>query len=123
MRVPRFLPFVILALGLPAATPAEAKSHSGRERNALITSVDRKGAILTVEIEAESRPRSFEWNETTRFVQNGRFTGPEALKAGATVLIRYHAPFFGNPFVSNVTLLERPRSFPKTTKRKTKTTP
>ena len=103
----------LLVSGLLLATPAEGKSPSGRERDALITAVDRNSAMLTVQIEDESR--SFEWNKRTEFVQHGRFIGSEALKPGGAVRIRYHAPFFGKSFVCKVTLRDRTCSSSTTT--------
>lgn len=101
----RVFPLALLAAWLVSASPAQAMPRSGREADGLIRSVDRKGAMVTVEIRKEARLRSFEWNRTTEFFQHGKFAGPETLKARAPVRIRYHAPFFGNSFVTKVTLL------------------
>lgn len=124
MHAGRILPFALVVAGLLCPTTTEAMSPLSRERDAVVTSIDRNNTILTVQIKEESRPRSFEWNDDTWFVQHGRFTGSTALKPGAAVRIRYRAPFFGKPFVSKVTLLDCPRCSTRTTKqRPTKTTP
>lgn len=99
--------FALLISGLLLAGQAEGKSPPGQERDAWITSIDRRGATLTVQIEQESQSRDFEWNKETQFVQHGRFASPEILRPGAAVRIRYHAPFFGKSFVCKVTLLHR----------------
>lgn len=95
----------LLAAWLVSASAAQAMPPTGREADGLIRSIDLKGAMLTIEIQKQSRLRRFEWNRTTEFIQHGRFADPKVLKAGASVHIRYHAPFFGNPFVTKVTLL------------------
>ena len=115
MRMQRVFPFLALvACSLLSVATAEGKSPSSREAEGLVRSVDRKSAMATVQIEGKSRLRSFEWNQRTRFVHHGKFTGPEVLTAGAAVRIRYRVPFFGKPFLSKVTLLERVRSSTET---------
>lgn len=119
IHMQRVFPFLALfACWLLSVAPAEAMPPSGREADGLIRSIDQKSAIFTVEIREESRLRSFEWNRRTRFVHCGKFTGPEILKGGAAVRIRYRVPFFGKPFVSKVTLLERSRSATATPRQK-----
>ena len=112
--VQRVFPLLALvACSLLSIATAEANSPSSREADALVQSVDRKSTIATIQIEGDSRLRSFEWNQRTRFVHHGKFTGSEVLAAGAAVRIRYRVPFFGKPFLSKVTSLERVRSSTK----------
>ena len=114
-RIQRVFPVLALvACWLLSVAPAEAKSPSSREADGLVQSDDRKSAMATVRIEGEARLRSFEWNRRTRFVPHGKFTGPEVLTAGDAVRIRYRVPFFGKPFLSKVTVLERVRSSSET---------
>lgn len=110
----RSIALSLLASGLLLATPAAGKSPSGRERNALVMSIDRKSALLAVQVEEESRPRIFAWNNQTDFVQHGRFTGAEVVNPGAAVRIRYHVPFFGQAFVCKITILDRSGSLSTT---------
>ena len=115
MRMQRVFPFLALfACWLLSVATAEAMPPSSREADGLVRSVDRKSTVVTVRIQGESRLRSFEWNQRTRFVHHGKFTGPEVLAAGAAVRIRYRVPFFGKPFLSKVTLIERFRSSTET---------
>lgn len=61
--------------------------------------------MFTIKLEGEPRLRSFEWNRDTQFFQGYAFTSPRVLRAGDAVRIRYHAPFFGKPFVTKVAFL------------------
>ena len=122
MRMQRVFPFLaLIACWLLSVATAEARPPSSREADGLVRSVDRKSTMATVQIEGASRLRSFEWNQRTRFVYHGKFTGPEVLAAGAAVRIRYRVPLFGKPFLSKVTLLERFRSSTETATPPTKT--
>ena len=113
VRIRRILPLALLVGGLLSPKSAEAMPPLARDRDGVVISIDQSHTILTVQIEGESRPRSFEWNDQTWFFRHGKFTSPTVLKPGAAVRIRYRAPFFGKPFVSQVTLLNCPRCSPK----------
>jgi hypothetical protein len=77
----------------------------GRESNGVVQSVDRSNRTLTIKLEGESRPQTFEWNKDTRFLRDWKSTTSAALKAGVAVRIRYHSPIFGKPFVTKVIFL------------------
>lgn len=47
----------------------------------------------------------FVWNGLTSFFANSQSSDAAILKNGAHVEVIYHAPFFGKPLVTKVTLL------------------
>lgn len=97
---------ITVLLGIGFIADAAAIPPTGRRRTGTIEHVDSSTRQLTFRANREERPRVFIWNKRTRFVRNVNFVEPSALHAGARADVTYHSPFFGEPFVSRVVLLE-----------------
>lgn len=98
----------VAALALAAwmmSAPAEAMPPTGRHATGAVREVNRAVQTLTIANAGEPQPRVFRWVKRTRFIAGGSFTTAAAVPRGATVAYIYHTPFFGEPFVTRVTVL------------------
>lgn len=84
---------------------AQAMPPTGRHATGAVREINRAAQTLTIANAAEPQPRVFRWVKRTRFIAGGSFTTAAAVPRGATVAYIYHTPFFGEPFVTRVTVL------------------
>lgn len=47
-------------------------------------------------------PIVLDWTKNTRFIYKRELTNAVALKDGLSVVVYYHSPLFGKPFVTKV---------------------
>ncbi len=94
----RFLGAVfIVAAMLSVAGTSHALPPRGSHLEGVVTALDMKARRASLVTDA-GRAVSFTWNRRTRFVT------ASPLRKGARVAIVYHQPFFGEPFVSRVSV-------------------
>ena len=94
--------FVFLA---SFATPAAATTPQGHRITGTIQKVDASAREVEMLREDTRTPIAFLWNRGTTFVTGTGMADAAILKKGARVEVIRHAPFFGKPFVTKVTLL------------------
>ena len=87
------------------ATPAAARTPRGTRITGIIKKVDAPTQEVEMLREDKGTLIKFVWNRFTSFFANSQSSDAAILKKGARVEVIYHAPFFGKPLVTKVTLL------------------
>lgn len=85
---------------------AAAMPPTGRRRTGTIEHVDLQTQRLTFRADREDKAKAYVWNKRTRFVREISFVEASALRSGARADVTVHSPFFGEPFVSRVILMQ-----------------
>lgn len=112
MNTRNYLASLLLVIMTGIVTPASAIPRTGRYITGVIQKVDVPNQEVALLREDSGGVVSFIWNKRTDFIASGKFTDAAILKKGARVEVIRHAPFFGKPFVTKVTLL--PATNPQT---------
>jgi hypothetical protein len=114
MKIHSLQPVALAAL-LSFGLVADAAAHSptGRHCTGTIEKVDPSAQMITFRADREERAKTFVWNKRTQFVREIGFVESSALRKGARADVTYHAPFFGEPFVSRILLLEPAPTVPR----------
>jgi hypothetical protein len=88
--------------------PAAVFAHVPRTREAegIIRSIDQQKQTLVLDCGRERGPRRLAWKADTTFSRAGKSIPASSLKQGVTVLVYYHSPLLGKPFVSEVVCLQ-----------------
>ncbi len=108
--------FLILVFAFFAnfAMPASAITPQGRKITGTITKVDAVAREVEMVREDSGEPVMFTWNKHTSFLADGQFVDSTVLKKGARIEAIRHAPFFGKPFATKITLLTNNHTKTKT---------
>ncbi len=83
-------------------TSANALPTSGRRISGTILKVEPPGREAEMRRDDKGTVLTFSWNDRTTFIANATFTDAAMLRPGAHVIVTYHKPFFGKPFISRV---------------------
>jgi len=94
-----------IAILLSVAPPSFALSIRGRHLIGIIQKVNTEAREAELLPLGKAKPLRFTWDRQTRFVANQHFVDAAILTSGARVEVVYYQPFFGNPYVTKVTLL------------------
>lgn len=106
----------LITLGF--TTASQAMPPRTRQGDGVIQSVDPQTRSFEFASADKAVPRVLTWSRRTAFYANGDEVGPDALRAGQRVELRYGTPFFGPPYVSKVRVLSASaQSAPRKTKR------
>ncbi len=97
---------IAVLLGIGFVADAAAMPPTGRRHTGTIEHVDLQTHRLTFRADREATAKTFVWNKRTRFVREISFVEASALGKGARADVTVHSPFFGEPFVSRVILLQ-----------------
>ena len=97
---------LVALLSIAGVSDATARNPTGRRRTGTIENVDFQNRHLTFRADREDEAKTFVWNKRTRFVRESSFVEASALGKGARADVTVHSPFFGDPFVSRVHLLQ-----------------
>ncbi len=84
-----------------AAIPPTGRRHTGT-----IEYVDLQTQHLAFRADREEKAKTYIWNKRTRFVREISFVEASELRSGTRADVTVHSPFFGEPFVSRVILLQ-----------------
>lgn len=98
------IPLVIINLICPAP-PTLALSIRGRHVIGIIQKVDAQAREAELLPTGRAKPLRFTWDRQTQFVPGLQFVDPAMLRPGALVEITCYHPFFGDTYVTKVTLL------------------
>ena len=101
----RILFALVLAVIVSIPTPASARAPRGRPISGIVQKTNaatREAEIVRTDTGALLR---FVWISRTIFVANMQVADAAILELGAKVEVIYHQPFFGQPYVTKVTLL------------------
>ena len=89
----------LIASGL--ASSIQALPPMSREMSGVVQQITAK--TLTLLPAGESKPIVFAWDaKRTNFIRDSDFTNAGALRVGTRVIVRYHSPIFGPPYVTRV---------------------
>ncbi len=100
------IPLVIINLVCPAP-PTLALSIRGRHVTGIIQKVDAQAREAELLPPGKAKPLRFTWDRQTQFVPGLQFVDAAMLRPGALVEIICYHPFFGDTYVTKVTLLSR----------------
>ena len=92
-------------MGFGITTAAEAMSPRTRQREGRIQSVDRLARSFEFASADKAVPPVLTWSRRTNFYAHGQKVGPDALRPGQRVELRYGTPLFSPPYVSKVRVL------------------
>jgi hypothetical protein len=95
--------FLMLACCLISSN-AEARTPRTREVKGVIQSVDYGHQTMTLNYAQGLGPKELVWRPETEFQCGTNSVPAMELKAGMSVTVDYHSPFFGKPYATRVVL-------------------
>ena len=105
MKTVSVLVISVIGILVSVAPPSFALSTMGRHLIGIIQEVNAQAREAELLQPGKAKPLRFTWDKQTRFVANQHFVDAAILSPGARVEVIFHPHFFGNPYVTKVTLL------------------
>lgn len=96
------LSVLLLAAVVLMAQNVEARPPRAREAHAVVVTLNHDQRTLSVSYAKGRGPHELIWNSATEFLRDWKFVTAAELKEGTHVVIYYHSPFFGKPFLTKV---------------------
>jgi hypothetical protein len=96
---------LVVANLVSTASPTFAFSIRGRQIKGIIQKVDAQARDAELLQPGKAKPLRFTWDQQTKVIADLQFVDAAMLRPGASVEIIYYHPFFGDPYVTKVTLL------------------
>lgn len=97
---------MIILSALMMKGTAQALPTLGRSVTGIVQQVDVKTREVEMRRDDKGTPLKFVWTKRTVFQADSRPADAGIIKIGAHITVRYHEPFFGNPFASRAKLLQ-----------------
>jgi ABC-type protease/lipase transport system fused ATPase/permease subunit len=95
----------VVAVLVNVVPTSVALSTAGRHTIGIIQKVNAQAREAELLELGKEKSLKFTWDKHTRFLANQHFVDATILSSGARVEVVFHPHFFGNPYVTKVTLL------------------
>ena len=92
----------MLSIALVTAPHVSAITPLAREVDAVIQTINSNKRTLTVTCPQGHCPRELIWTSQTQFLRNWKLAATAELRRGMSVIIYYHMPIFGKPFLTKL---------------------
>jgi hypothetical protein len=95
---------VIMLWAVVVLLPFGAEGSGSRARRAAgtVLVVDHETQTCLVKPPNAKRPLLLNWDKNTRFIHNQQFTNAVALTERVSIVVFYHSPLFGKPYMTKV---------------------
>jgi hypothetical protein len=97
----------VLAILMSVASPSIAHSIGARHLVGIIQYVNAHAREAELLQPGKAKPLRFTWDKETRFIADQHLIDAVILSSGVRVEVVYIRPFFGRPYVTKLTLLQR----------------